>query len=74
MAESSRHVLQFYPSKSDTSKNGEKKEKPKKKPFRWNTGMVTNLITCLDSFKTKMEHKNVDFDGDPPVQYTALSV
>ena len=34
--------------------------------------MVTNLITCLESFKTKMEYKNVDFDGDRPVQYTAL--
>ena len=46
--------------------------KNKKKPFRWNTDMVTNLITCLESFKTKMEYKNVDFDGDRPVQYTAL--
>ena len=32
--------------------------------------MVTNLITCLESVKTKMEYKNVDFDGDRPVQYT----
>ena len=34
--------------------------------------MVTNLITCLESFKTKMEYKNVYFDGNRPVQYTAL--
>ena len=66
--------LQFCPSKSDASKNGESntKEKSKKKPFRWNTDMVTNLITCLESFKTKMEYKNVDSDGDRPVRYTAL--
>ena len=48
------------------------KKKSKKKPFRWNTDMVTNLITCLESFKTEMEYRNVDFDGDRPVQYTAL--
>ena len=62
------------PSKSDTSKNGESntKEKSKKKPFHWNTDMVTNLITCSENFRTKMEYKNADFDGDHPVQYTAL--
>ena len=71
MAESSRASV---PSKSDASKNEESntKEKSKKKPFRWNTDMVTNLITCLESFKTKIECKNVDFDGDRPAQYTAL--
>ena len=68
MAESSRASV---PSKSNANKNGESstQEKSKKKPFRWNTDMVTNLITCLESFKTKMEYKNVDFDGDRPVQY-----
>ena len=34
--------------------------------------MVTNLISCLESFKTKMEYKNVDFNADRPVQHTAL--
>eukprot|EP00112_Aurelia_sp_Birch-Aquarium-sp1_P019756 Seg495.11 transcript_id=Seg495.11/GoldUCD/mRNA.D3Y31 product="hypothetical protein" protein_id=Seg495.11/GoldUCD/D3Y31 len=49
-----------------------KEDKSKKKQFRWNTDMVDTLITCLHNYKSQMEYKNVDFDGDRPMQYTWL--
>lgn len=48
------------------------REKGKGKQFRWDSAMVENLITCLQSFKSQMEYKNVDFDGDRPAQYSWL--
>jgi hypothetical protein len=32
--------------------------------------MIENLIKCFQSYKTQMEYKNLDFDGDRPAQYT----
>ncbi len=49
-----------------------KEDKSKKKQFRWNADMVDVLITCLHNYKSQMEYKNVDFDGDRPMQYTRV--
>ena len=49
-----------------------REEKGKEKQFRWDSEMAENLITCLQSFKSKMEYENVDFDGDRPAQYSWL--
>jgi hypothetical protein len=42
----------------------------KRSNFRWDTGIVENLIKCLQAYKSEMEYKNIDFDGDRPAQYT----
>ena len=52
--------------------SSKKEDKSKKKQFRWNADMVGTLITCLHNYKSQMEYKNVDFDGDRPMQYTWL--
>eukprot|EP00794_Sanderia_malayensis_P014422 gene14422-biopygen11518 len=44
----------------------------KKKQFRWSTEMVECLIAAISSYKSKMEYRNLDFDGDRPAQYTQL--
>ncbi len=44
----------------------------RKKQFRWTDEMIENLITSLHKFKSIMEYKNLDFDGDKTVQYTWL--
>ena len=50
--------------------SSKKEDKSKKKQFRWNADMVDTQITCLHNYKSQMEYKNVDFDGDRPMQYT----
>ena len=50
--------------------SAKKEDKSKKKQFRWNADMVDVLITCLHNYKSQMEYKNIDFDGDRPMQYT----
>ncbi len=47
-----------------------KEDKSKKEQFRWNSDMVETLITCLHNYKSQMEYKNLDFDGDRPKQYS----
>ena len=44
--------------------------KSKAKQFHWDDGIVERLIKCLEAYKSEMEYKNVDFDGDQPAQYT----
>ncbi|CAB4002587.1 Hypothetical predicted protein [Paramuricea clavata] len=56
--------------KVSAKKPSKARGKPKPKQFRWETGMVENLIKCLQAYKSEMEYKNVDFDGDRPAQYT----
>ena len=45
-------------------------EKPVK--FKWSTDMVAKLIECLDSYKSEMDYKNIDFNSDKPAQYEAV--
>ena len=52
--------------------SSKKEDKSKKKQFRWNADMIDTLIACLQNYKSQMEYKNVDFDGDRPLQYTWL--
>lgn len=52
------------------NKSSKARGKPRAKQFRWESGMVENLIKCLQAYKSEMEYKNVDFDGDRPAQYT----
>ena len=47
-------------------------EKGKSKQFRWESDMIENLVTFLQQYKTQMEYKNIDFDGDRPAQYSWL--
>ncbi len=47
-------------------------EKIKSKQFRWDSGIIENLIKCLQSYKTQMEYKNLDFDGNRHAQYSSL--
>ena len=35
-----------------------------KKVFRWDIGLVTNIIDCLLEYKSSMEYRGLDFDGD----------
>jgi hypothetical protein len=57
--------------KVSAKKPSKARGKPKPKQFRWETGMVENLIKCLKLIRVnEMEYKNVDFDGDRPAQYT----
>ena len=44
----------------------------KKKQFRWTDKMIESVITSLHKFKSVMEYKNLDFDGDRTVQYSWL--
>ena len=34
--------------------------------------MIGDLLTCLKAFKTKMEFKGLDFDGDRMAQYREI--
>ena len=52
--------------------SSKKEDKSKKKQFRWKADMIDTLIACLQTYKSQMEYKNVDFDGDRPLQYTWL--
>ena len=47
-------------------------ESTKKKVFRWSSEMIENLITCLTTYKARLEYQAVDFDGDRPAQYKEL--
>ena len=47
-------------------------EPPKKKPFRWSSEMIQNLINCLTAYKSRMEYQAIDFDGDRATQYKEL--
>ena len=40
----------------------------KRKQFRWTNEMIETLIKFLHKFKSTMEFKNLDFDGDRIVQ------
>lgn len=51
-------------------KSSKSRGKWKANQFRWDDGMVESLIKCLQAYKSEMEYKNVDFDGDRPAQYT----
>ena len=44
----------------------------KKKQFRWTDEMIESLIKFLHKFKSTMEFKNLDFDGDRIAQYSWL--
>ena len=56
--------------KVSVQKPSKSRGKSKAKQFRWDDGMVESLIKCLQAYKSEMEYKNVDFDGDRPAQYT----
>ena len=43
-----------------------------KKVFRWDIGMVSNIIDCILEYKSSMEYKGLDFDRDKPMQYKEL--
>ena len=34
--------------------------------------MIEDLIKCLNSFKSLMQFKNLDFDADKAVQYASI--
>ncbi len=54
--------------------NKSDQEGPKRKNFRWSLSMVEDLLNCLNSYKTKMEYNNLDFDVDRPAQIKAIGV
>ena len=58
------------PKPVESVKENEKKDR--KKAFRWTPTMIDHLISCLGNYRTAMEFKGKDFDGDRPAQYAAL--
>eukprot|EP00117_Sycon_ciliatum_P038494 scpid36433/ scgid28591/ len=40
--------------------------------FRWSPDLVEDLIGCLRAYKSTMELKQLDFNGDKPVQYETV--
>ena len=43
--------------------------KAKRKTFKWTPKMIEDLITSVESYKSAMEFKNLDFDADKSAQY-----
>ena len=54
--------------KVSVQKPSKSRGKSKAKQFRWDDGMVESLIKCLQAYKSEMEYKNVEFDGDRPIE------
>eukprot|EP00112_Aurelia_sp_Birch-Aquarium-sp1_P010557 Seg225.5 transcript_id=Seg225.5/GoldUCD/mRNA.D3Y31 product="hypothetical protein" protein_id=Seg225.5/GoldUCD/D3Y31 len=44
----------------------------KSKLVRWNCEKVSNLLICLQDYKTKLAYQGLDFDADRPLQYRML--
>ena len=44
----------------------------KVKQFKWRPDMIENLLKCLNSFKSMMQFKNLEFDADKTAQYSSI--
>ena len=55
-------------SKSKQNANRSEGSFVKKKPFKWTSKMVADLLACLKTYKATMEFQGLDFDGDRPAQ------
>ena len=44
----------------------------KSKQLKWTSEMIGDLLTCLKTFKTKMELQRVDFEADRTAQYREI--
>ena len=47
-------------------------QKEKRRPFRWNSRLMSELVDLLLDYKTTCEYRNVDFEADRTVQYQHL--
>ena len=57
----------------NNKENVSKKEvKNDKKQFRWTPKMIEHLIESIQSYKSAMMYKNLDFDADKSSQYSAV--
>eukprot|EP00794_Sanderia_malayensis_P004462 gene4462-5055_t len=43
-----------------------------RKSFRWSDEMLENLLKCIMDFKTQMNYRGLDFDGDKPRLYSEI--
>ena len=55
-------------SKSKQNTNRSEESFVKKKPFKWISEMVADLLACRKTYKATMEFQGLDFDGDRPAQ------
>ena len=49
-------------------------EKKKRKVFRFESEMISNLLTWLLDYKTMCEFENIDFNGDKVKQYSEIRI
>ena len=47
----------------------ETQTKTRRKIFKWTSKMIEDLIATIESYKTFMEYKNLDFEADKHAQY-----
>ena len=61
------HAHDFKMATTSTTRKSSKKHS-----FKWTPEMVENLIESIKSFKASMTFKNLDYDADKAVQYSAV--
>eukprot|EP00112_Aurelia_sp_Birch-Aquarium-sp1_P012165 Seg2556.3 transcript_id=Seg2556.3/GoldUCD/mRNA.D3Y31 product="hypothetical protein" protein_id=Seg2556.3/GoldUCD/D3Y31 len=59
-------------SKVTQGKSVSNETQEKSKLVRWNCEKVSNLLICLQDYKTKLAYQGLDFDVDRPLQYIML--